>query len=168
MTQQAKKRNQTLWRDLILLVMWMAFIWLHSLVKGNNSLQESNFFVNLLSPHLSLIGIDDSHTQSFIVRKTAHYLEYLVLGILACRATRPHRGLSIAALIVIVAATPIIDESIQLLTPGREGRIFDVLLDMSGALTGVIIFAIVHACVVAYRKRHPKAPPRTPKHFAQK
>lgn len=136
--------RQTLWIDLVVLVVWMAFIWLHSLMDADSSLKESGFVVELLSPLFRALGIDDTHEQTHIVRKTAHFLEYLVLGILACRASRPHRAFSVVAIAIIVLAVPSIDEAIQLMVPGRAGTVFDVLLDISGACTGILIFVFVH------------------------
>jgi VanZ family protein len=64
----------------------------------------------------------------FLIRKTAHVSEYAVLATLWRRATG---GTWIALALSIMTAS--LDEFRQLFTPGREGSVYDVLLDGTGA-----------------------------------
>jgi VanZ family protein len=64
----------------------------------------------------------------FLIRKTAHLSEYGVLAVLWRRATRRSW---IALFLCVLTAS--VDEFRQLLTPGREGSVYDVLLDGTGA-----------------------------------
>ncbi|MGL5172877.1 MAG: VanZ family protein, partial [Olsenella sp.] len=65
------------------LVVWVAFIWGHSLMSGGASSAESLSFVNATRGFFELIGVTETLTMTFIVRKTAHLLEYTVLGVIA-------------------------------------------------------------------------------------
>ncbi len=85
-----------------------------------------------------------------IVRKCAHFTEYMVLGLMLrlCleswfgRKVRKSRSLTIADFCggTIYACT---DEFHQLLIEGRSGQWSDVLVDGSGVLLGVLIAALL-------------------------
>ena len=85
-----------------------------------------------------------------IVRKCAHFTEYMVLGLMLrlCleswfgRTVRKSRSLTIAGFCggTIYACT---DEFHQLLIEGRSGQWSDVLVDGSGVLLGVLIAALL-------------------------
>lgn len=80
------------------------------------------------------------------VRKTAHFIEYLVLGFLISGAyiTRNKRSklhfFVSWCVAVFYAAT---DEIHQLFVPGRSGQISDVVLDSCGALVGVLLYYLI-------------------------
>jgi VanZ family protein len=42
---------------------------------------------------------------------------------------------------------PVIDEFIQLFSAGRAGMVQDILLDFSGAVTGLVVVKILHKYV---------------------
>jgi hypothetical protein len=150
---EGKATRRTLWW--VALVAWVCFIWGNSLLAGPESDANSLWFARLLSPAFGVAGITDIALIDHIVRKTAHFCEYLVLGLLAIGAFRPslrgdshadgvsatRRGL--ARPIVLAAIVPVVDECIQLGVPGRSGQPTDVLLDMCGAATGLLIGLLV-------------------------
>jgi VanZ family protein len=79
-----------------------------------------------------------------VVRKSAHLIEYAILGALACRAqapphTRMPRSLALRTL-AACAAYALLDEAHQSFVPSRTGSIVDVLVDTTGATIGT--FAI--------------------------
>lgn len=88
------------------------------------------------------------------VRKTAHFTEYAVLGMMIrfCLASWFGRrsGLSAAAWITgtLYSGT---DELHQLLIDGRSGQWTDVLLDSCGVLTGVLIAGLI--LLLTWKKR---------------
>ena len=47
----------------------------------------------------------------------------------------------------LTAAVPLIDETLQLFTPGRSGQISDVWLDMGGAAAGTVFFFLAAAAL---------------------
>ena len=80
-----------------------------------------------------------------VVRKTAHYTEYAVLGFLMRLCLESwlgrRRRLTPAAWAAGTAYAGT-DELHQLLIDGRSGQWTDVLLDSAGALTGVLLAAL--------------------------
>lgn len=129
------------------LAVWVAVIWGHSLVQGPQSSAESGLVVNLLAPAFGTLGVTDPDVMSLVVRKCAHFSEYAVLGILArgffsARATQTGRPPLPAG--YLVALVPVADECLQLFVPGRSGQPTDVLIDLAGVLTGVLV-----SCAVA-------------------
>ena len=62
---------------LILTIAVMLFIFVHSAMPGHVSGVESDFFVRVIS---RLTGVEEE-PLSFIVRKAAHFTEFMLLGI---------------------------------------------------------------------------------------
>ena len=129
-------------RWVLALVVWVAFIWGHSLMSGGTSSAESLSFVNATRGFFELLGVTETLTMTFIVRKTAHLLEYTVLGVIAGGLMR--RGWGSGRLhgmlaLVVVAIVPMVDETIQLFVPGREGQMRDVCIDLLGIALGLLL-----------------------------
>lgn len=77
---------------------------------------------------------------NFLLRKTAHVVEYAILALLAWRA---HRTLVVPLAIVLVVA--IADETLQSQAALRTGNPFDVLLDLCGAMLALAAVPAVRA-----------------------
>ncbi len=89
--------------------------------------------------------------MTHVIRKTAHFSEYAVLASIAIGCVRAWWGATRTALYTVLAiwvCVPVVDETIQGLSPGRAPRVTDVLIDMAGGLLGMLI---AHA--VLRRKR---------------
>lgn len=130
-------------------VLWLCIVWGHSLMTGDVSSAESDQLV----PLFSIFGETDELFVTFVIRKTAHFLEYAVLAALGRRMSIAWFGLSRVSWLVtgaIWAIIPCMDETIQLSVPGRTGKISDVFLDMVGGLVGLAVFEF------ARRKREQK------------
>ncbi len=146
------------WPWLVALVLMVCFIWGNSLVPGEESGSLSLGVLEHIHGALASVGLPYEWVTHYLVRKTAHFTEYMVLGIIAMQAFRPHR--SQAALPMLVTALflvliPSIDETIQLFVGGRAGQVTDVLIDCSGALTGVVLTVIAS---FIWRKAHRQRP----------
>lgn len=121
-------------------------MWSRSLKPGDASLGDSTFVVDLVRPLFGALGVTDADLMQFVVRKLAHFSEYLVMGVLAFQAlpalrnksAKGHRRAMVACALV-VALVPVADECIQLFVPGRSGMVRDVLIDMAGALCGLAL-----------------------------
>ena len=138
------KRGFPLW-PWVLLLMWVAVIWGHSLMSGAESSAESGLVVEFLrrvvyrfelqgNPFVMRL-VSDPEFLHHVVRKTAHFGEYFVLGMLtfnAVRLTFLNPLLGAIAIAGLWMGVPSIDETIQRFTPERAGQLSDVLLDMSG------------------------------------
>lgn len=98
-------------------------------------------FVILVLKH---IGVDlDSflgNLANFIVRKAAHFTEYLILYILLYEAFKEDFDMrkSLVSSLIVLVLYACSDEVHQLFVPGRTGRIRDVLIDTSGAVIAMI------------------------------
>lgn len=128
----------------LVLCLWMAFIWGHSLRDGTASSGESDFFAHLkpIMDLLGAMGVTSWSDRTFLVRKMAHFIEYTVLGIFGWRLSNAMRTKSRAAtrlIALLVCLVPVVDETIQLFVPGRSGRVTDVLLDLSGVAFGAVL-----------------------------
>ncbi len=119
----------------------MVLIFALSHMPGKASSEGSRWIVDLLV----WIGIDPTvvplNTLSFLVRKTAHFTEYLLLAVLSYPILRYHvpmgtqRSYLLAWAFCVLYA--ISDEWHQSLIPGREAAALDVGIDAVGAAVGL-------------------------------
>ena len=131
---------------LALTIIMVALIWGNSLVPGTGSSGLSLSVMETVHGTLRALGLPYEWLTNFIVRKTAHFTEYAVLGVLASQARDPQhaaspRAIGFAALVCVLV--PSIDETIQLFVSGRTGQVTDVLLDCCGAATGILVRSLV-------------------------
>ncbi len=87
----------------------------------------------------------DVRYLNHVVRKSAHFFSYLLLGILILNAFKLSNmvtGKSLLFTLIICVLYAVSDEVHQLFVPGREGQISDVLLDSAGACAGAAIYLI--------------------------
>lgn len=127
---------------LILALVIIAFIWTNSLVPGEGSGNVSMGVMEMVHGLLRSMGLPYEWLTNFIVRKTAHFTEYMVLGFVMAQALDPERSLSRSALFATALAcalVPSLDETIQLFVDGRSGQLTDVALDCCGAATGIAL-----------------------------
>lgn len=145
----------SLWEKVLylLVVLTLIFIWGHSMVPADLSTEESSRFVVLINGVLSSRGSSFSVTDH-MVRKTAHFLEYALLGteisllkILKMNMRNSGRTLPGCQFygipVFIWIGVPVIDEAIQYFTPGRACMWQDVLLDMCGFGVGYFLVLLI-------------------------
>ncbi len=88
-----------------------------------------------------------AHAINVWVRKAAHFGEYALLALLACRAiwisleTSLGRLAALALALVLLIATA--DETHQAFTVNRGGSPWDIALDLCGGLAAVLAFLAV-------------------------
>ena len=157
MTQRThdSARRPTYLRWAVAFGCWVAVIWGHSLIQGPQSSLESGLVVSLVCPLFELAGIHDLGLMTLVVRKLAHFSEYAVLGVLARGLVTSLREEGIAPRLpvtVVAALVPVADECLQLFVPGRSGQLTDVLIDLSGLVTGALVAHAV-AYLVSRRAR---------------
>ena len=102
--------------------------------------ETSAWLVPMLRGLLPGVSPDVLNAVHFLIRKTAHVSEYAVLAILWRRAT----GVTWIAL-ALSLLTASLDEFRQLFTPGREGSVYDVLLDGTGAAAALALVSALRA-----------------------
>ena len=128
----------------IAIALWTAFIWSRSLMSAEESAADSSRVAALI---MRLFGMETQpEWLMFVIRKTAHFAEFAMLGLLwgGCSRTYGRRlwpwGLVVGA----------IDECLQFLSPGRAPMLMDVGIDTAGFLCGV---AVVWVFVRLRRKK---------------
>ena len=124
-------------------VVWAAFIsWFSTdafSARSTNSYIDPvlRFFFGELTP----AGFRFAHS---VIRKSAHLIEYAILGALTCRAmTEPGERVPRVLLLRALAcctAYALLDEAHQALVPSRTGSGIDVLVDTTGATIGTLLF----------------------------
>lgn len=137
--------------SIILLIIWMIVIFAFSSAEADKSTNSSDKVIN------TFIEIKDKITDNqtseydkeiitdnltYIVRKTAHVTEYLILSILMYNALfnfNINNPKLVFLYSVIYSCT---DEFHQLFVPGRTGRIIDVLIDSIGIIIGIYLYKI--------------------------
>ncbi len=85
-------------------------------------------------PHL------DEYWLEMLLRKVAHAVEYMVLGVLLARAVGASGRRSLVIAAVLGALYAVSDEWHQTFVPGRKGNLWDVMLDSVSALVGVWLY----------------------------
>mgnify|MGYP001589930171 CR=1 FL=1 len=89
------------------------------------------------------LRISDTNWADFIVRKTAHFIEYFILFHLYIYALQKTTHISKSKILLFSLIFAIIyaitDEFHQLSVYGREGRVRDVVIDSFGALSGWLL-----------------------------
>lgn len=117
--------------NLILIIIWMIFIFVMSSFNANESANQFNIIVHYIS---YLFNINNLELLSFIVRKIAHFSEYLILGILIYNYCL---RLDLSTLLCLLYALS--DEIHQIFIPGRSCQIRDIIIDLLGAIFGILI-----------------------------
>lgn len=124
-----------------LLISWMIFIAVMSHKPANISDSYSLGIIFRLDklgiPLNSLFG----DSSNFIIRKSAHFIEYMILSILVANVLNLYLNKKevIFITIIIVFLYACSDEFHQLFVQGREGSFRDVLIDTAGGITAIIM-----------------------------
>ena len=92
------------------------------------------------------MGMESGWITEHLIRKTAHFAEYTLLGVLLSAAVRQYSVTVSTERLVkgwLGTLIPLTDETIQLFVEGRSGQISDVWLDMAGFFTGILTLWVV-------------------------
>ncbi|MEK3885278.1 VanZ family protein [Paenibacillus sp. PL2-23] len=134
------------WMYGAVVLLWMAVIisFSHQTATSSNELsygvtERLVAFVELLVPSVELNAVELHH----MVRKNAHFLIYLVLGILVMGTLTKlgMKGLRCAAVTLLLCVLfAVSDEVHQLFVIGRGAQVQDVLIDSAGAVIGMGLY----------------------------
>lgn len=133
-----------------LMLLWIGVIWGHSMQPASSSVAESSAALGWLTSLLDGSSVSLAITEH-ILRKSAHFVEYLILGLLTRPALRSLSWNRPANLLLAGILIPLLDETIQLFRPGRSGQISDVWLDFAGYACGVLLSMIFREILRRYR-----------------
>lgn len=142
-----------------LLLIWMGVIFWFSSENGEASSKQSgkitNGIVKMVDKVFDLNMSEQGIMQTVsalgrIVRKSAHFLEYALLAVLAFltigsiwKVSNPVRFAGTTGFVFLYAVS---DEIHQLFVPGRVGCFQDVMIDTSGGILACIIILFVTSC----------------------
>ena len=155
----------------ILVVGWMAFIFYQGTreieVSMNNSNQVLETVVNVVEQvdgsassssikhynseekvksEISLLNEFSYEQLSYMIRKSAHFFEYVVLAVLIGSLLHCYRytwmNRIIYALFMVLLCA-ILDEYFQSFVDGRNSSVKDILIDFSGAIVGCLLLELM-------------------------
>ena len=137
--------------NIILLIIWMIVIFMFSQDSAVSSTEKSDTIASKIVNIISDVTHNDNieyYIDSIIVlvRKTAHFLEYLILGVLFINVVKDYKSLTLGVYIFSVVFCMLYassDEIHQLFISDRSGRIFDVFIDTMGSITGISLFYLI-------------------------
>ncbi len=147
MNKQMRGSKTLCWTAVIL---WMAFIFYLSHQPAEQSNQLSKGITEIIIQTIERVAFIVAPDSTFdvrdlnhYVRKNAHFIAYLVLGVLVINALRSsgvkgYRSWALALGICILYA--ISDEFHQTFIPGRSGEVRDVFIDTAGASVGIFMY----------------------------
>lgn len=131
----------------ILLVIWMVFIFSMSSQNSEISSNTSGETIRVILSFVPKFTEQSEEVQEqtveslqFIARKSAHFIAYMILGIiliLLLQLSNINKKPQLA--LALCVAYAISDEFHQFFVPGRSSQLRDVLIDSLGSLTGIML-----------------------------
>ncbi len=128
----------------VMLLIWMGIIFFMSHQPGEVSSSQSELVIKIFQ----FLGIELNECfgelATFVVRKTAHFSEYLILFFFAYNVSKRYFSNKKARVyaIIFVFLYACSDEFHQYFIPGRSMAFKDVLIDTSGGLVGYLIMRL--------------------------
>lgn len=107
--------------------------------------------INILFPDYENLSVAEQlalrEQLQFIIRKTAHFTIYAILGALSFLSVVTYKKIPFFCRLAISSAFCLLyavsDELHQLAVAGRSGEVRDVLIDFCGALLGIAFFTLL-------------------------
>jgi len=136
----------------IIVIAIMAFIFFQSALPADLSSEESGRVVDLIVRLFQGVAPIDRETLVFIVRKGAHFTEYMILGGFLVPAVKEWMAVDTTPVPVVreritawLAGTlyAVTDEIHQSFVPGRSCELRDMGIDSCGVLAGVLVVSLV-------------------------
>lgn len=158
-----KKQKMLIFISWLSVILWMLLIFSFSAQTAAQSSDTSGGFseclAKLIYRHFNFTD-NQSHDIlidkcQFIVRKTAHFTVYAILGILlfiAVRISNFKFPNLIAPIICLVYAAS--DEIHQYFVPGRSCELRDICIDFTGSLTGIIIITVIFIIIKKIKNKN--------------
>ena len=130
----------------------MAVIFFQSALPADLSSEESGRVVDLIVRLFQGVAPIDRETLVFIVRKGAHFTEYMIIGGFLVPAVKEWMAVDTTPVPVVreritawLAGTlyAVTDEIHQSFVPGRSCELRDMGIDSCGVLAGVLVVSLV-------------------------
>ncbi len=138
--------------NIILIILWMIIIFLFSSANGIESEHQSDVIIIKTAEIINKEKIPEENKQKLIdkyivlVRKSAHFFLYFILGILVYLFVHKKYNTSLKTFIIMIIVCTlyaISDEIHQLFTLERAAEVRDVFIDMGGSLLAEILLTII-------------------------
>ena len=130
----------------VLLLLWMGMIFYFSAQPAADSTVTSNGAALLLYHLYRFLGLHGATEADFLeiyigpIRKTAHLIEFMILGILVVANIREYRKKNYLPLALFLSGIyAVSDELHQLFVVNRSCEIRDMLIDVLGVCLGVFL-----------------------------
>ena len=126
----------------------MLFIFVQSALPADVSSMESGAVVEWLLRIFEGILKVDRETLVFVVRKGAHFTEYMILGASLVAAMGEWKQIGkgrlrrFAAACAVGAVYAVTDEIHQYFVPGRSCELRDMMIDCAGVITGAFLITL--------------------------
>ena len=128
----------------VLVILCMLTIFFFSSDTGDESSKKSGFFVAIVQDIIgNKLDEKDTETVTFIVRKTAHFTIYFLLGFLLINLFREYFVIDKKMFFILILLCMLYacsDEIHQSFVLNRTGKIEDVFLDTVGASLGIFAY----------------------------
>lgn len=124
------------------LFLWLSFIFYMSNQTGTTSSGMSDGIFHSMCKILPILE-NGKEIVIVLIRKSAHVLEYVILGVLTLEVVKEYtndikKTTIISLLLCLLFA--LLDEFHQLFLVGRAGKITDVLIDSIGYVSAICFF----------------------------
>ncbi|HCY44222.1 MAG TPA: hypothetical protein DHU33_02210 [Firmicutes bacterium] len=150
---------------IILAIIWMGVIFMFSAQVSDESKSSSNKVTSAVVNTVISIkkeNISEEKRQkiiedkTFIVRKTAHFTEYFILGLILILFLQTKEKLTtkyiiLAIIFCVLYATS--DEIHQLFVDGRSCKIMDILIDTCGSSLAILGFTSIYKITTNLKKQ---------------
>ena len=135
-------RGEIVWTAVTLL--YLLFIFSNSMRPAVQSSAQSQGLLGIIERLFPFV-IHKLGLTEHLLRKTAHFGEYLILGLLLAQTVRAYgffldHQLWLVPLAGFLMASA--DEGIQLFTEGRSAQFSDVMLDLCGVAVGLLVWRL--------------------------
>ena len=119
-----------------LILLW---IWGNSLLNASRSAAESQWVLDWVRATFSgMPGMQ--YLNMYTIRKLAHLAEYMILGFfLSLSSVALWKKNRIIWVILCGAIIAMVDECMQLFSPGRSSEVIDVIIDTVGVFVGTLL-----------------------------
>ncbi len=158
------KNNRWALISWVLLIMWMVLIFILSSHTADRSSSVSgnilSAILKVVYPEFRQMSADEQfivlESYQYIIRKSAHFLLFGVLGTLSVNAyksihIKTDRLVTILSLATCVI-NAILDEIHQIFVPGRSCEITDILIDSIGSLLFIFLTVYIFRCIEKRKK----------------
>ena len=138
---------------IVLLLLCMILIFSFSSDNGSNSSKKSDGLIIRIYQSITHNKLSDKEKEIIVdkyvipVRKSAHIIVYLILGVLSISLIKEYRLIDIKALIISIIFCFLYacsDEIHQLFVMDRSGEVLDVLIDSIGSFIGIYLYYLVY------------------------